>query len=130
LETIKKKGKIVLDNRRRILNEYMRNLSPSGKPGLGDAFFKWVLQNCAKTERCEQVEIHPRGGDGEDYEEFPNDPALDKFDPSDRKFVAVALGSKNNPEVLNAVDPDWWEHQDALKRHGVRIRFLCPKQFR
>jgi hypothetical protein len=130
LEKIKKQGKVVLDDRRLILTEYMRNLSSSGKPGLGDVFFKWVLQNYAKVNRCEQVEIHPRGGSGEDYEEFPNDPALDKFDPSDRKFVAVARGSKSNPEVLNAVDPDWWEHRDALKRHGVRILFLCLQQFR
>ncbi|MBU4398471.1 MAG: hypothetical protein KKE86_03955 [Planctomycetes bacterium] len=130
LEKIKRQGKIVMDDRRLILGEYMRNLSSTGKPGPGDAFFKWVLQNYAKINRCEQVEIQPRGGDGEDYEEFPNDPALDKFDPSDKKFVAVALGSKSHPIVLNAVDPDWWEHREALEDYGVRIKFLCPGHFR
>ena len=77
LEEIQRRGRIVMDDRRLILGEYMRNLSPSGRPGLGDVFFKWVLQNCGNSERCEQVEIHPRvtKDQAEDYEEFPADPA-------------------------------------------------------
>jgi len=31
-----------------------------------------------------------------------------------------------HPPILNAVDSDWWHHQDALARHGVRVEFLCP----
>jgi hypothetical protein len=129
LEQIKSKDIVVLDDEHRILNEYRVNLSLSGQPGVGDAFFKWVWQNQGNVERCERVAIHPCQTSREDYREFPADPALHDFDPSDRKFVAVALGSKNSPEVLNAVDPDWWEHRSALKRCGVRIRFLCPAQF-
>jgi len=130
LEYITKNGRIVIDGKDRILSEYRRNLNLSGQPGMGDAFLKWVWYNQANPELCEQVEIHPRGkGIEEDYQEFPVDPALCKFDPSDRKFVAVALGSKNNPEVLNAVDPDWWEHKQALQECGVRISFLCPGHF-
>jgi hypothetical protein len=129
LEQIKNKGMVLLDDQHRILNEYRANLSLSGQPGVGDAFFKWVWQNQANAERCERVEIHPRGTGREDYQEFPTDPALHDFDPSDRKFVAVALSSRNYPEVLNAVDSHWWEHQLALRRCGVRVRFLCPEQF-
>jgi hypothetical protein len=129
LEHVAKNGKVILDDQDRILGEYRKSLSPSGQPGLGDVFFKWVWQNRANIERCERVTIHPRGNSGEDYSEFPSDPSLCKFDRSDRKFVAVALGSKNDPEVLNAVDPDWWEHRTELRRCGVRIRFLCPGQF-
>jgi hypothetical protein len=129
LEEIAREGKVILDDRYRILHEYMKNLSLSGQPGLGDAFFKWVWQNQGNIERCERVAIHQRGSGAEDYSEFPTDPSLHDFDPSDRKFVAVALGSKNSPEILNAVDPDWWEHRLALKRCGVRLRFLCRGQF-
>jgi len=135
LDRIKQRGRIVIDRQlcgffqSRILDEYRGNLSLSGQPGLGDAFLRWVWDNQATAERCEQVEIHPRGNSGEDYEEFPDDPTLRRFDPSDRKFVAVAIGSKNSAEILNAVDPDWWEHRVALKRCGVRVKFLCPGQF-
>ena len=110
-------------------DEYMGKLSLSGQPGFGDAFLRWAWDNQANPERSEQVEIHFRGNDGEDYEEFPDDSALDKFDPSDRKFVAVALGSKAIQKILNAVDRDWWNYRKELERHGVRIKFLCPGQF-
>jgi len=51
------------------------------------------------------------------------------FDPADRKFVAVALVSRYEPEIQNAVDADWWDYRDVLKDHGLRIEFLCPEQF-
>ena len=129
LEQIVRQGKVLLDDKRRILDEYMRNLSLSGQPGFGDAFFKWVWQNQANTKTCETVVIHPRDDSGEDYEEFPDDPALSKFDRSDRKFVAVAVASNCNPTVLNAVDRDWWDFRELLEAHGLRITFLCSGQF-
>jgi len=115
---------IVLDNLGRITEEYRKNLSARGQPGVGDAFFKWVWQNQANTTHCEIVEICPRGS-GEDYEEFPDDPGLARFDHSDRKFVAVALASRLDPSVLNATDTDWWHYRESLAKHGVRIVFLC-----
>jgi hypothetical protein len=129
LENVKNHGVIVLDDQDRILTEYRRNLSFSGQPGLGDAFFKWIWENQANPNVCERVEIHPRGTGREDYLEFPDDSALVQFDPADRKFVAVAIASKNHPEILNAVDPDWWEFRDHLERHGLQIVFLCKRQF-
>jgi hypothetical protein len=129
LDKLVKAGRIVLDDQSEILDEYRKNLSLSGQPGLGDAFFKWVWQNQATIERCERVVIRSKGSGAKDYIGFPDDPSLRGFDPSDKKFVAVALGSRNNPEVLNAVDRDWWDFRTALKRCGVRIKFLCPGQF-
>jgi hypothetical protein len=110
-------GMIVLDDGRQILSEYQHYLSPAGQPGLGDAFMQWVWEHQAVENRCEQVSSA----------EFPQDPELRTFDPSDRKYVAAALASHNQPEILNAVDPDWWQHRAALARNGVRVRFLCPQ---
>jgi hypothetical protein len=124
LEQVKREGKIVLDDQSRILDEYMKNLSLSGQPGAGDAFFKWVWQNQGNTAHCEMVEIRPRGN-GEDYEEFPDDPELAGFHRKDRKFVAVALASQLDPTVLNATDTDWWHYRECLEKHGVRVVFLC-----
>jgi hypothetical protein len=130
LEAIKNNGVIVLDDGMRILHEYMNNLSLSGQPGVGDAFMKWVWSIQALEERCERVPIRELPDDDQDFEEFPRDPDLADFDRSDRKFVAVALTSRNTPTVLNAVDPDWWTHRKALRRHGVRVKFLCPDSTR
>ncbi len=119
---------LVLDNGWRILREYLRELSPAGQPGVGDAFLKWVLTNRANPARCEQVHINPRDSaqfDGE-FSEFPDDPALDRFDPSDRKFVAVAIAHAEHPSILNAVDTDWWPYRAVLAGHGVCVDFLCP----
>ena len=59
----------------------------------------------------------------EEFEDFPKDQALETFDRSDRKFVALAL--KVNAVIANAVDSDWLEHRGALLKNGVRIRFIC-----
>lgn len=122
-----REGIIVLDDKFRILREYLRNRNPSA-PGAGDEFILWALNNRANPERCEIVQLTPKNGSENDFEEFPTDPDLAKFDPSDRKFVAVALASANQPEVLNATDTDWWHYREPLERNGVNIRFLCPGQ--
>jgi hypothetical protein len=121
-------GVIVLDDSMRILDEYINHLSMSGEPGAGDAFMKWVWNVQADENRCERVFLTPRHGNGEDdFAEFPDDPELAAFDRSDRKFVAAALASLRGPVILNAVDSDWAENHNALKRNGVSVRFVCPQ---
>lgn len=127
LDELIREGMIVLDEGSLILNEYRRNLRPSGEPGFGDKFMKWVHIHQAVAARCERVRITPQSAETDDFVGFPDDPALRSFHRDDRKYVAVALASRSNPEMLNAVDPDWWQHRDALARNGVRLRFLCPQ---
>lgn len=112
---------IVLDSGWRILTEYKNNLSQSGQPGVGDAFCKWALTNWANPQRCEQVAITEidESASWRGFVEFPDDLELQRFDPSDRKFVAVAVAQGETPPVLNAVDSDWWEHRITLTRHGI-----------
>lgn len=108
-------GLTCLDDRNRIIKEYMNSLSLSGQPGAGDAFMKWVFQNQADPNHCETVRIRPTDDEFENYEEFPDDPNLRSFDPNDRKFVAVALASRHA--------------RGALRSNGVEIDFLCEDQF-
>ena len=129
LQQIIDKGTVVLDDGMHILKEYMENLSLAGQPGLGDAFLKWVWTHQG-TPRCEQVHITPKPGEEYTFEEFPSDPDLERFDLSDRKFVAVARSSSRKPPVLNAVDTDWWIFRVPLKRHKVQVRFLCPEHMK
>ncbi len=124
LETIQKSGTLVIDSNRLIISEYMNKNSMSGQPNSGDAFFKWVWDHQA-TSRCEQVPITQISENN--FAEFPKSESLEKFDPSDRKFVAVAITHQAKPAIANAVDSDWRNHEQALREHGVELNFLCPE---
>ena len=95
LAAIRERRRVLLDRGMLILNEYIgQRLSFSGQPGAGDAFFRWLFNNQANELHCLQFDITPRRGSADDFVEFPDDPALSRFDRSDRKFVAVALASR------------------------------------
>lgn len=127
LREIEQKGIVAIDDGWRIISEYRQNLNQSGQPGVGDQFLKWVLRNLTNPNRCVQVRItnRPDSTDITDFVEFPEDAELADFDRSDRKFVAVAMAHPEHPPILNAVDSDWWIHNDALARHEVAVKFLC-----
>lgn len=128
LYAIRNSGRLILDDRGLILREYTRNLGLSGQPGAGHAFAKWAHDHQAIPARVRQVFITPRTDGGwRRFDEFPDRDGLRSFDPSDQKFVAVALASGASPPVLNAVDSDWWNHAEALKAVGVHVEFLCPQ---
>ncbi|MCK4822267.1 hypothetical protein KA005_41270 [bacterium] len=111
------------------LSEYIKNLVPSGQPGPGDRWLKWLLSNLGNPNRCEQVHITPDPEKPGDFLEFPNDPGLSGFDLSDRKFVAVVCVSNFDPEIHNASDTDWWDYYTPLNKNGIII-FLCPDSMR
>ena len=119
--------RVLLDEQGLILEEYRRHLSPSGQPGAGDAFFKWLWDNQGNPDHCWQIPITPIHAGRRGFEQFPDDPDLASFDRNDRKFVAVAIASGERPSILNAADTDWWDHREALSRHGITLRFLCPE---
>lgn len=118
-------ARVVIDDAQHILTEYRKHGSFAGQPGVGDAFFKWLWQRQADPRHCLVVHItpHPKRG----FAEFPADEQLAKFDPSDRKFVAVALAAGDAPPILNASDTDWWLARHALDAHGLTVKFLCPE---
>ena len=117
--------KLALDDQRRIIDEYRRQLNPSGQPGFGDAFLKWVEMNWTNSERCDLVEIKPVDGSEIEFEKFPDDSELVDFDPDDRKFIAVVCAHEDNPPILQAVDGKWRDFLDALHENGVTVEYLC-----
>lgn len=123
LQQIQKEKIIVVDHSWQIINEYKNKVSQLGQPGVGDAFLRWVLTNLTNPDRCEQVSITKLSEN--EFAEFPDDPSLEKFDLSDRKFVAVSLSHPDHPPITNAVDSDWYEFQLELEANGVQIDFLC-----
>ena len=125
LRKVRANERIVFDDGGRILEEYRRYLSPSGQPGAGDAFFKWLWDNQGNPGLCRKVAITPHEDRG--FEEFPDGKELRGFDRNDRKFVAAAIASGEKPPIVNASDTDWWTFRTALQGFGIRIEFLCPQ---
>ena len=130
LEHVKNSMVVVVDAGMHIFEEYFRHANRSGQPGMGDEFAKWLWDNQGYTEHCELVVIKPTGIDQQDFAEFPADPELSEFDPNDKKFVAVALASKNRPSILNATDSDWMIYRSTLKRNKVNVKCLCPNDIK
>jgi hypothetical protein len=128
LKNIMKTGKIALDSKWLIIKEYMKKLSPSGQPTLGDEFLKWVLTNRNNPEHCVFVDITQRKDDPDDFEEFPRNADLTNFDRSDRKFIAVCISHPEHPPILQATDRKWWQYRIALEDSGIDVKFLCPNE--
>ena len=124
LRDVEQRGVLALDDRFEILREYLRNASETGQPGVGDAFPKWARTNEYNASRCVRIPITPHPDRG--WAEFPNASDVADFDPSDRKFVAVALAHADAPPIHNATDSDWREHHGALRGHGVTVVYECP----
>lgn len=133
LQAIMERGRVAVDTLDRIWDEYRRHLDIAGEPGMGDQFLRWIHENQWTGGRCEKVPITPADADSLDFEEFPRDPALARFDRSDRKYVAVsivALTCLGTATVLNATDSDWKHHESALLAHGVPVIHLCPGELK
>lgn len=119
LEELLQRGKILLDLAGEIQNEYHTYLNPRGEPGVGDRFYLTALQS--GLERVERIELEIL--DSGEYADLPQ-PVIDAgFDPSDRKFAALA--KKENVPVVNATDSDWAESIDVLNTNGINVIFLC-----
>jgi hypothetical protein len=123
LQKIMQKGRFAVDDAFRILSEYQNKTQPKTGNRPGDAFVKWTLRNNFNTQRCDQISIrdHPERG----FESFPDDQDLRQFDPSDRKFVAVAVAHPNHPPIIQAADSKWITWAPILKRYGIEVEFIC-----
>ena len=123
--------KVVVDDGWRIFGEYNRYVDTGTRKGLGDIFVKTLLQNLKNPALCEMVHITPLAGNGTEFAEFPTDAALSKFDPDDRKFIAVACAyrqtSGQSATILLAIDRGWLDFEGALAAHEVAIDFLCER---
>lgn len=109
---------VVTDEGGEIIEEYFHQLSHSGAPTLGDTFAKWVFDHRWAWDPATRPDIDPRGPN--DYGVLDGDDA--DFDPSDRKFIAVAKVA--GVPIHQATDTKWLDWGHALDRHGVEVRFV------
>ena len=123
LNRMRRERRLLLDWSRKILGEYQQRVARGGQGGVGTEFFKSAA---AQTDmRVSHVHITPHPG--RVFEEFPDDPALQTFDPSDRKFVAVAVASGEGPPIVYATDRGWERHRGPLQQQGVRVCRICTE---
>lgn len=121
LKSLVARETVAIDNGKLILCEYKNRLNFSGRPGVGDVFFKHVFDNQYRGECIRRVTVTPSQDDRQGFEELP-DNALDR---RDRKFLVVAVLAK--AAVLNATDSDWDEQAALMERLGVEVDQLCPQ---
>ena len=110
---------VLLDYEGAIETEYRRHLNPKRQPGVGDRFYLALVSGQARL--VEHVHLLRRP-DGQ-YAALPQAVIDAKFDPSDRKFAALA--AQEGAPVVNATDSDWLEHRQTLEQHGISLEFLC-----
>jgi predicted nucleic acid-binding protein len=111
---------IAIDELGLILEEYARHLNYSGQPEVGDEFFKYLNDHQYYAQRVSRVEITPNNIQERGFDELP----ANKMDPSDRKFLAVAVVSQ--AVIINALDSDWHENIKEINKMGVKVTQLCP----
>jgi hypothetical protein len=119
LQTIVGNGTVLLDIDGEIQAEYRRHLNPDGQPGVGDRFFLTIINSAPHL--VERLDL-PKRLDGE-YIHIPQDLIDARFDPSDRKFAALA--AKERVPVMNTTDSDWLQHRELLNAVGINVKFLC-----
>lgn len=119
LQELLLEGRLVLDLGGEIQAEYRRYLNPAGQPGVGDRFYQIVLQSAPHL--IERVDL-PRRPDGE-YTALPQALIDAGFDPSDRKFAAMAR--QEGIPVYNSTDSDWIEADTLLVTETIDVRHLC-----
>ena len=103
------------------MQEYSKYLCWSGKPGVGNVFFKFLFDNQYSMQRIQRASISLSDDDSRGFEELP----ANSFDPSDRKFLAVAVVS--DAIVVNATDRVWHKQQELMNDLGVEVDQLCPQ---
>ncbi len=117
---------LVIDDNYELIGEYMDQISTSGPVNFANRFLKWLFENQSNPHRVKQVKINLYGGGS--YEEIPENLTELNIDPSDFKFIAVAISNQGKASIAEASDSKWIGWEKALNDLGVRVVFLCKQE--
>lgn len=112
---------VLLDDGDEIRKEYAEALHERRPYEIGAQFLLYVYQNQFNEAHVRRIDL-ARHANGE-FVDFPSNQQLVNFDPSDRKFAALAR-NQNTP-VTNATDSDWANFLTPLNANGIQVNFLC-----
>lgn len=119
-------SKLVLDADLKIWKEYRTVFNVIGnQPSLATAFFSWVCQYMSNIDPSDFIKLQEVSENN--YKEYPNQAGLEKFDPPDRKFIALANAHNEKPPIVEGADCKWWGIKDALSACGIQVQFLCEE---
>ncbi|MBK3756343.1 hypothetical protein [Stutzerimonas frequens] len=118
---VRGRERVTIDSAGLMLGEYARYLYHSGQPSVGDEFFKYLHDNQYVEKKVQMVDISSNNDAKTGFDELPPN----SMDPSDRKFLAVAIVSGD--VIYNALDSDWDEHHEEIEAMGVSVEQLCPQ---
>jgi hypothetical protein len=123
LERCVASGQVFIDDLEEILTLYDARLRPQGEPGVGDRFYRHLLNNLGNARRVTRVTLaHQRAN--RLHAAFLAG-SLAQFDPDDR--VYALCGAVSRAPVKTATDSDWLDHEAGLVACGVQIHFVCGK---
>ena len=126
LRSLMTSGMLCLDGEFEILGEYCRYFGRlKGEQGPAHLFLKWAMTNQHNPKRVARVSIQRKPYDSYDFHGLPDG---NPFDPSDRKFIAVAVTHARRPPVLQAADSKWLGWKEMLSDIGVQVHYLCKRE--
>lgn len=108
--------KLAVDIGWKILNEYRGQIKQGG---LAERYLNEILSQPITRLILRQIEYDENG------HAILEDETL-MTDPSDRKFVAVALTFNPPVPIVNSTDTDWAKDKAQLDEAGIPVLELCP----
>lgn len=127
--------KVVIDSAGQTLGEYNRRIHPDYRGSLAEQFMLYMLQYQTVARRVHRLELQ-RDSKG-NYIDYPDNqntwssevPRCERFDPDDKKWVALALRFKkdtgSDAPIVNAADKCWLAFETQLESAGVKLEILC-----
>ena len=112
-------GTLYVDADKEILTEYKKNLQHKGRNNIGKLFYIEIYRHFTVKTKCVKITKISEGN----YTEVPSEITNSKFDPDDRKFIAVA--KEADAKIYNATDSDYLNHETLIRSCGIEIEFVC-----
>jgi hypothetical protein len=124
LTAIRDRGMSVIDSSGLILGEYQKRLRAEGQPGVGDLFFRHLLDNQTNQKLVQLAD--PNGTRADALKHAFLRGTLAKFDSDDRVFAQVSVVAR--APVITATDSDWPNHEAGLNACGVIVEYACGRE--
>jgi hypothetical protein len=106
-----------------ILQEYVTALAQSRRAGIATKLAQRLWRTRFDTAVCHRIDITQVDAPPGAYAEVPA--ALQGFDTDDQKFLAVAAAEGESPQVLQALDLEWWSRRGDFGPNGFDVQFIC-----
>ena len=126
---------VVLDDGDSIIAEYRNNMYPDPNGTRAGQFLMYLFLNKHRPSRVHRVRLERN--DRGHFIDYPDNkdkwstevPRCEKFDPDDKKWVALAVRLKKDTgfdaPIVNAADRCWLAFEAQLEATGVKLEILC-----